>query len=411
MDTSTWKKLKLKTLPLPMKLLVFKLLIAILFCSILSCSSGGKESISTLKKDSTPVLLKADTSTPFKWPDNLVVEKITYLKPTDGHIVSYLNKLIVSPNGDHFYVFDRNQSKIFVFDDSGNPKQIFDHNGDGPAEYLEIRDVQIDFENDILEILDYLKLKRYKLSTFEYISTEDLRDLPKDKNFTNFCRIGNILYLWTPLPPNQLVGEEELGTHHLLRVENGSTNFYVEKKFGVIDANIFYPAQSKNEYNISGILGSTDILGLTKDSVYTKFRFDYGDKEIPLFELMNYWENKYEILTSEYYKPPQTIRETKDYLFFRFSGGSKGHNVLYDKNTKSVISIGHIKTIIDDLVIILSDSIYLYGYMPSVYLIDYIENGGSLTDTQFFKDLDLNTLEKDENPIIVKFRLPYRENI
>ncbi|WP_175454215.1 6-bladed beta-propeller [Algoriphagus alkaliphilus] len=377
----------------------------------LACSSGQKEPISSLTNFTSPVSLKVDSSIPFKWPDSLVVEKITYLKPLDNHIVSYVDKFIVSPSGEHFYVFDRNQSKIFVFDDSGNPKQIFDRMGDGPAEYLEIRDVQIDFENDILEILDYLKLKRYKLSTFEYISTEDLRDLPKDKNFTNFCRIGDILYLWTPLPPNQRVGKEELGTHHLLRVENGNTNFYVEKKFGVIDANIFYPAASKNEFNISGMLGSTDILGLTKDSVYTKFRFDYGDKEIPLFELMNYWERRQEILSSEFYTPPQIIRETNNHLYFWFGEGARAYNLLYDKNTKSVISIGHVKKIIDDLVLILSDSTYLYGYMPSVYLIDYIENGGSLTDTRFFKDLDPNTLEKDENPIIVKFRLPYPESV
>lgn len=376
----------------------------------MACSSGRKEPKSSSSENNSPILLKVDTSIPFKWPDNLEVEKITYLKPTDGHIVSYVNKVIVSPSGDHFYVFDRNQSKIFVFDDSGIPKQILDRKGNGPEEYLEIRDVQIDFENDILEILDYLKLKRYKLSTFEYISTEDLRDLPKDKNFTNFTRIGDVLYLWTPLPPNQLVGEEELGTHHLLRVENGSTSFHVEKKFGVIDANIFYPAASKNEYNITGRLGSTDILGLTKDSVYTKFRFDYGDKEIPLIELMNFWEKRFEIFASEYYTPPQIIRETKDHLYFWFGGANRAHNVLFDKNTKSVISIGHVKNIIDDLVLIMSDSVNLYGYMPSVHLVEYIERGGSLSDSQFFKDLDTNSLEKDENPIIVKFRLPYPEN-
>jgi hypothetical protein len=392
-----------------MKDLLWNCLGVILLFPFLACSSGHKEPISSSPKDTLPILLKVDTSIPFKWPDNLEVEKITYLKPIAGYLVSYVDKLIISPESDLFYILDRNQSKIFVFEKSGLPKQIFDRKGDGPGEYLEIRDVEIDFENDILEILDYLKLKKYKLSTFEYISTEDLRDLPRDKNFTNFTRICDVLYLWTPLPPNQLVSEKELGTHHLLRVENGSNSFHVEKKYGVMDANIFYPASAKNEYNISARLGSTDILGVAKDSVYTKFRFDYGDKEIPEIELMNYWENKYEILTSEYYKPPQTIRETKDYLFFRFSGGSRAHNVLYDKNAKAVISIGQITSKIDPI-IILSDSIYLYGYMPSAILVDYIENGGELSESPLFKDLDPTSLEKDENPIIVKFRLPYPKN-
>lgn len=389
-----------------MKGLVLNLFKMLLFCSLLSCSSESNELISRTKHATSPVLLEVDNAIPFKWPENLEVEQITYLKPKDDHIVSYINKLIISPNGENFYVFDRNQSKIFVYDKLGIPKQIFDRKGDGPTEYIEIRDVQLDFENDILEILDYLKLKRFKLSTFEYISTENLRDLPKDKNFTNFTRIGDLLYLWTPLPPNQLVGEEELGTHHLLRIENGKTTFHVEKKFGVIDATVFYPAASKNEYNISGMLGSTDILGVTKDSVYTKFKFDYGENEIPLIELMRYWEKPYEILTSEYYTPPQNIRETKDYLYFWFGGANRAHNVLYDKKTKSVISIGHVKNIIDDLVLIHSDSVNLYGYIPSVHLVEFIESGGSLSESKFFKDLDPASIERDENPIIVKFRLP-----
>jgi hypothetical protein len=96
-------------------------------------------------------------------------------------------------------------------------------------------------------------------------------------------------------------------------------------------------------------------------------------------------------------------------LFFRFSGGSRAHNVLYDKNAKAVISIGQITSKIDPI-IILSDSIYLYGYMPSAILVDYIENGGELSESPLFKDLDPTSLEKDENPIIVKFRLPYPKN-
>lgn len=393
-----------------MKRLVLVLLKGIFFCFALSCSSESNQYIDRIKPASSPVFLKVDKAVPFKWPENLEVEQITYLKPKDDYVVSYIDKLIISPSGETFYVFDRNQSKIFVFDKMGIPKQIFDRKGDGPAEYLEIRDVILDFENDIIEILDFLKLKRYKLSTLEYLSTIDLRDLPKDKNFSNFTRIGNVLYLWTNLPPNQIIGEEDLGTNHLLRIENGKTSFHVEKKFGVIDANVFYPAASKNEHNISGMLGSNDILGVTKDSIYTKFKFDYGDKEIPLIELMKYWEKPYEILTSEYYKPPQTIRETSNYLFFRFSGGSKGYNTLYDKKSKSVLSIGHVKNIIDDLILIHSDSVNFYGYIPSIHLVKYIESGGSLYESKFFKELDIASLESDENPIIVKFRLPYPKN-
>lgn len=389
-----------------MKGSVFNFFTILLYCSFFACSTGHKDSISSSPKNNSPVLLKVDTSIPFKWPSNLEVEKITYLKPSTSTVISSVDKILLSPDRDLFYVFDQGQSKIFVFDELGILKQVLDRQGEGPEEYLEIYDVQIDFEKEILEVLSYQNLKKYNLNTFEFIGTEELRNLPKDKNFSNFIRISNVLYLWTDLPPNQLVGKEELGNYHLLRIEDGIVNFYIEQKYGVINSLLFYPASSIDEYNLPPLLGSNDIIRVTQDSVYTKFKFDFGNKGIPLIDLINYWENRHEILGSEYYKPLQNIRETKDYLFFQFAAGRFYHNVLFDKKTESVISIGQIKDKIDPI-IILSDSLYLYGYMPSAILVDYIENGGELSESPFFKDLDPTSLEKDENPIIVKFWLPY----
>jgi hypothetical protein len=388
------------------KIYIF-ILVAISFFS--SCTSKKTDSSKSSADYITPIFLELNTSIPFKWPSNLEVEKITYLKPSARTAISSVDKILLSPDRDLFYVFDRRQSKIFVFDELGISKHVFDRQGEGPEEYLEIYDIQIDFEKKILEVLSYQNLKKYNLNTFEFIGTEDLRNLPKDKNFSNFIRISNVLYLWTDLPPNQLVGKEELGNYHLLRIEDGIVNFHIEQKYGVITSLLFYPASSIDEYNLPPLLGSNDIIRVTQDSVYTKFKFDFGNKGIPLIDLMNYWENRHEILGSEYYKPPQNIRETKDYLFFQFAAGRFYHNVLFDKKTESVISIGQIKDKIDP-VIILSDSIYLYGYMPSAILVDYIENGGELSESPFFKDLDPTSLEKDENPIIVKFRFPYPKN-
>jgi hypothetical protein len=377
------------------------------FCLLFfyGCSSPTENASTTIHNPNASILLEVDNSIPFTWPEELIIEKISFLESDPEHLISSIRKLVVSPDGKSYFIFDENQGKIFVFEQSGKAKAIFDHQGEGPGEYMEITDVQIDFEKEVIEVLDYRKLKKYNLTTFEYISAENLNHLPKDKNFRNFVRIDDVLYLWTNLPPNQLVGEDELGSHHLIRVENGDVSFHVEKKYGVIHGYIFHPSSSKNEFNLPSIVGSTDIIRVSRDSVYTKYKFDFGNKGIPLAEMMNFWEKRHELLGSEYYKPPQNIWETGNHLFFQFTGNMVGYNVLFDKNTNSIKSIGKIQDKVDP-VIIFSDSEFIYAYLFPGIIVDYLENGGDLTTSPFFKNLDTSLLKKEDNPIIVKFKLP-----
>jgi hypothetical protein len=392
-----------------MRKLKFCIFITLLVISFKSCISKINKNNFELDDKNRSILLEVDKSNHFQWPQNLTVEKIIFLETHVDHLISFVKKVIFSPNGEIIYILDPNQHKIFIFNSSGKFLSILDDQGEGPDEYLEITDFQIDFKKQIIEVLDYQRIKKYDLNTLDYITTETLSHLPKDKNFSNFVRIGDILYLWTNLPPFQQVDETQLGTHHLIKIEGNNISFHVEKKFGVINGEIFYPSSTQGEFNMPPILGSTDIIGISRDSVFIKYRFNFGNMGIPQQDLMNYWENRHEILGSAYFKPPQNIRETTDYLFFQFVGELKAYNVLFDKKTKSIKSIGQIKDKIDP-VIIYSDSTHLYGYLPAAYLVDYSENGGKLSESPFFKDLDPTSLEKDENPIIVKFKLPYPES-
>ena len=99
--------------------------------------------------------IKINEATPFEWPERLTIENISFLETSEENLISFLKKIIVSPNGDLYYIFDSSQGKIFVFDQSGKSMAVFDHQGEGPEEYIEITDVQIDFEKEIIEVLDY----------------------------------------------------------------------------------------------------------------------------------------------------------------------------------------------------------------------------------------------------------------
>ncbi|WP_439489995.1 hypothetical protein [Algoriphagus sp.] len=215
-----------------------------------------------------------------------------------------------------------------------------------------------------------------------------------------------MLYLWTNLPPNQRVGQEDLGEHHLIKVEDGQISYFVEKQYGVINGQVFYPSPTKNEYNLPPVVGSTDLLTVTKDSVYVKYSLDYGNRGVPKFELENYWERQDEIFNSNYYKPAQNIRETKNHLYFEFAGNrSEYHFTLLDKRTNSIQSIGKPSKRLNPA-IIYSDAEYFYAYLIPAFIVNYVESGGDLSETTFFKDLDISKLEKYDNPVIVKFKLP-----
>lgn len=378
-----------------------------LTCLVLLTDCSQKEKYNSESKISNKdqaMLLEVDNSVPFNWPKNLEIKDLIILETKENFLISFMRKMIVSPNGDLFYIFDYTQQKILIFDKNGDAQEVFDHQGQGPEEYLEVTDFQIDFENNIIEVLDYQKIKKYNLETFKFIETENLSHLPKDKNFRNFARIEQVLYLWTNLPPNQIVSKDQIGDFHLVRVDGEKVTFHVKKKYGVINGQIFYPTPSKHEFNIPPIVGSDEIITVTKDSIYSKNKFSYGNKGIPLHEMVNFWERQKYIFNSNYYKPFQNIRETTDFIFFQFAGNMEGYNVLLDKKSNSIISIGKSEDKLDPA-LIYSDENYFYGYLSPGFIKEYLDKGGDLSKTTFFKNLDISKLDKYDNPIIVKFKI------
>lgn len=382
--------------------------IYLLFCGLFFACSEPKATYSDINqtsKEKNSIIIKVNESIPFSWPDGLQIENVTFLESQPEYLISFLRKLIVSPDGEDFYILDAVGQKILLFDKSGKAKKIFSYQGEGPEEYLEMTDAQINFDKETIEIMDYQRIKKYNLNTFKYIGTEDLSKLPKDKNFRNFVRINDVLYLWSNLPPNQQVSERELSSHHLVRLENKEVDYYVDKKAGVISGQIFYPSSTKGEYNLPPVVGSTDIIAVNEDSVYTKYKLDYGNRGIPKFELDHFWERQDEIFKSNYYKPPQNIRETKDYLYFEFAGNMVAYFVLVNRNTNTIESIGRAAKRLDPP-IIFSDANYFYAYLMPGFIVNYVKEGGDLSETTFFKDLDISKIDKSDNPIIIKFKLP-----
>lgn len=98
------------------------------------------------------------------------------LETTNESLIKDINKLILYD--DIYYLLDYRNSTILMFDSSGNFLYKINDKGDGPQEYLDISDFEINKENNMLSVLAPVNNSMY-----EY----DLKG-----NFTNKYKLPDI---------------------------------------------------------------------------------------------------------------------------------------------------------------------------------------------------------------------------
>lgn len=375
---------------------------------LLVCGSCGTQSTSSKDPRNASLTLKVDESVPFEWPQSLVVEDIVYLDTDSDFIISRMDKLMVSPDRNHFYIVDLTQAKLLIFDAKGRPVKVFDKKGNGPEEYMAlISDMQVNFEKGLIEVIDHRRIQQYDLNTFDFVGTVDLRKIPGDQNFREFVQIADVYYLWTNIPPNQRF-QTTLDTKpkqfHLIRYADGNPEYYIEEKYGVSGNQRFYPSGIRGEYLLTPLVGETDIMAINKDSLYVKYQFNFGDRGLPEFELQRFFGRMNEILHTDYYKFLDNIRETRTHLFFIFAGNARSNFVLFNKETKQIQSIGKNK---EKLIpnVVASDADGFYTYIDPARVEEYLREGGDLTKNSFLKNMDTSRLGGDLNPILIRFRI------
>ncbi|WP_255737132.1 6-bladed beta-propeller [Cognataquiflexum nitidum] len=383
--------------------------ICLLTCVFFFSCQSNTNSVNDLKneKDLEVFLLRVENEFGFNFPNSLQLEFVTPLETTAASIIGTFQKLVVSPDKEEYFIWDSKQSRILVFDRKGNLNRVLDKKGPGPDEYLDISDFQVNFVEGVLELIDYRRIVKYDLNTFEYIGEVSLREVKGDVNFRYFVNIDGVYYLWTNIPQNQRNIQNDLGSlanFHLVRKDGDSTSYFVQKEFGILGDQRFYSADEPGEYNISPVLGNNNILRVKKDSVFISFKFKFEDhKSMPLSEFENWQGSAIQMLENDYFKFLTNIRETKQHIFFQFAGKGTAYYVLMDKTRNEIISIGRSKSLLPN--IILSDRDNFYCFIYPEFLKEYYKNGEDFSNHPILKSIDIDALGKDDNPILIKFKL------
>lgn len=384
-----------------------KLYLSALICFVfLSCKkSNFNENIEDKSVDTFEI--SANENIKFQWPSSLIVDEVVYLETTNEALVTSLDKFFISPGKEEFIVVDMRIKKVFFFDQSGKVTRILDRIGPAPDEYIHMRDVYINFKTNKIEILEYKYIQVFDLTTLEYLETISLANIKGDNNYLNLVSIDDVYYLWTPLPSNQrhdLIQITEYNKYHLIRKDGDKVEYFIPFKFGAPIDDKFYPSPNDGEFNLSPTVGMNTIFSIDKDGVKERFHFPFASNTPPLEDLKNYRGNEIEFAYSKYFKGIMSIRETNDYLYFKFTGDGIFYHLLFDTKNKKIISTGRLEDF--RVTMIATDSKYFYCYIsPSVYY-SLSNSGKNIKDHPLLKQLDTSKFQRDDNPIIIKFHIP-----
>ena len=332
---------------------------------------------------------------------SLIVDSVELvpLETKDDFLISGITKMRYADG--KFFILDRNQKSIFVFDKKGKPVFKINNYGKGPNEYLNIRGFDINEKTKQLVFKTFpnrlyyydfdgklIKEENIDIDAFDIAISDDA--LIFDTGYlTNIFENERLKYwfLVKSISDNQYKGYkpfifEEMGdvrrTYQQCRylIHNG-------------DEVLFFEPFSNIVYSILG------------DKVSVKYFFDFGDKNIPddFFSQYNDFEKSLARLDDGCYNYAfNSLWENNDYLSFNYEYASNSYAVCYDKNKKICYNKGWM----DDITycwpyISEATDNYLIGYRPANELMNEISSKKYVSAQ---KEYLSSIIDAESNPVL-----------
>lgn len=264
-------------------------------------------------------LKKSISELPIK--DILDSSSFCFLGKQSDCIIGEIDKLIL--HNDCYYVLDKKQFSILVFDKAGNNIFHFTKKGPGPREYNNISDFTI-FENKIC-VLDIDKILMYTLSG-KYIKKVRL-----DFTATRLENIENKYFSF--YRHSNTIRAKKLSYDLIITNHKGKV---LKKYFPYTDKDEKDNATTKQQFYVCN--NEVHYIQRFNDTIYTlenghlapKYVIDFGKYKIPSNPLE---DNKY--LKFAYFL--KDFSETSNKVIFSFNYSNRVYHVIYDKlTTKSL---------------------------------------------------------------------------
>ena len=258
--------------------------------------------------------------------------KYVVLENCDDCLIGSIEKVVFFDN--KFFVLDSKQNILFAFSESGKFMWKINKRGNGPGEYLYIRDFDID-DNRL-----YLFDPRRNILEYD-LSGNFIRKYSLNNKYGTSILVNNgLFYINTCNNPSTE------GNYHLLIMDNYGKNF--KNGIPITQKNLIGKCVTFNQRNsfmryhdkIRFFMPfSTKVFSITGNKISVQYYFDFKNKNLP----ENFFnKNTYEDLKnySTYAYGFNTYWENDLYLSFIIKFNDNDWNVLYSK-AENRVNYGH----------------------------------------------------------------------
>ncbi len=300
----------------------------IVLAFLFSCNENSVVSVNNLKT----YKVKKQSASFLQWDEFVKDVETIKLETTENGLIGQFTKGII--NNSNIYILDYKLKKIVNFDIDGNFLGNIGTQGNGPGEYIELRDFCV--SRNSIYLLDYGKIHCYNSDSRDFLESWSLNN-ESDFNPSHFLVYDKKHYfLWCCKPDAWDKNKKE--SFRLREVRNGSVrNQYFKYYLPTSGDNRFFNNGSINY--IAPIDGENIIYRLINDSIEAAFEIDFGKHAISAERIDELRKSKTRnaYFEDNSFKCISNILETQKYIFFDCVGPeAKTYECMINKETADI---------------------------------------------------------------------------
>ncbi|GHT51483.1 hypothetical protein FACS189440_20570 [Bacteroidia bacterium] len=248
--------------------------------------------------------------------DNVLIKELSQIKYAD----------------DKIFVLDKSTQSLFSFDRKGKLIWKIQNIGQGPKEYSQLMDFDIDEKNNQI----FLFSRHEKIQVYDF-SGQFINEYRIPLRGISFSSNDNKLYLYSGNRANLINGKNE--NYGLLFIKEstvlkGELPFKEELPSVMIynSPNAFCKYDNEVRFFMPFL---TNIYSIKGDSLYVKYYFDFGKFNLPA----DYFDNHTvdDLNKSQYAYGLNSYSENQKYCFFKINCNQQSYTVIYFKDQQKVL--------------------------------------------------------------------------
>lgn len=320
------------------------------------------------------------------------------LETNDSSLIKGYN-LSVKIHNNRYYILDKNQNQILIFNMEGKYIRSISKQGNGPGEYSELYDFDFNRFSGDLELLSPVA-GIYVYDSLGIIYRHHVK-LPSSMSTAhNFIAIN----------PNQYLFYSDTKTGTKMALYDDSLKNVVSETYNLSDDiiktlyhHVYSPFYLYNDFVHFVQAYNGDNFVYVNQKLQPKYSWDFGEynfeiKNLPAGKDIRYYLEWNKTFGTNYATIFIQYSENSNYYFTAFYWKRKIYHLLIDKRNNRHLLFNSFKEM-NFFSPIFVDEKYAYAIIPTDLLNTYVST--DLLDKADYKKL--NSLDDDANPIILKY--------